>query len=112
MQSVSLARAKIQTPRFRSGLIERGEFEQRLGDALASRRLVLLVAPAGYGKTAALSRHLQRLPSGSALAWLTARALDLSPYTVKRHVVRILDRLDLSSRMQAANWYRTRSFHS
>jgi len=54
MQSVSLARAKIQTPRFRSGLIERGELEQRLGDALASRRLVLLVAPAGYGKTAAL----------------------------------------------------------
>ena len=61
MQSVSLARAKIQAPRFRSGLIEREDLEQHLGDALASRRLVLLVAPAGYGKTAALSRQLQRL---------------------------------------------------
>jgi LuxR family maltose regulon positive regulatory protein len=37
---------------------------------------------------------------------LIARALDLSPHTVKRHVARILDRLDLASRMQAANWYR------
>jgi LuxR family maltose regulon positive regulatory protein len=40
---------------------------------------------------------------------LIARALDLSPHTVKRHVARILDRLDLASRMQAAEWYRTRS---
>jgi LuxR family maltose regulon positive regulatory protein len=37
---------------------------------------------------------------------LIARALDLSPHTIKRHVARILDRLDLSSRLQAANWYR------
>jgi LuxR family transcriptional regulator, maltose regulon positive regulatory protein len=37
---------------------------------------------------------------------LIARALNLSPHTVKRHVARILDRLDLSSRMQAADWYR------
>jgi len=37
---------------------------------------------------------------------LIARTLDLSPHTVKRHVARILDRLDLSSRMQAADWYR------
>jgi LuxR family maltose regulon positive regulatory protein len=36
---------------------------------------------------------------------LIARALDLSPHTVKRHVARILDRLDLSSRGQAAAWY-------
>jgi LuxR family maltose regulon positive regulatory protein len=39
---------------------------------------------------------------------LIARTLNLSPHTVKRHVARILDRLDLASRMQAANWYRTR----
>ena len=37
-----------------------------------------------------------------------ARELDLSPHTVKRHVARILDRLDLASRMQAAAWYRAR----
>jgi LuxR family maltose regulon positive regulatory protein len=38
---------------------------------------------------------------------LIARALNLSPHTVKRHVARILDRLDRSSRMEAAAWYRT-----
>ncbi|WP_198161283.1 LuxR C-terminal-related transcriptional regulator, partial [Variovorax sp. WDL1] len=39
---------------------------------------------------------------------LIARALGLSPHTVKRHVARILDRLDLASRMQAAEWYSAR----
>ncbi len=65
MQSISLSRAKIQAPRFRGGLIEREDLEQHLGDALTNRRLVLLVAPAGYGKTAALSRQLQRLPAAA-----------------------------------------------
>lgn len=34
-----------------------------------------------------------------------ARQLSLSPNTVKRHVARILDRLGVSSRGQAARWY-------
>jgi LuxR family maltose regulon positive regulatory protein len=37
-----------------------------------------------------------------------ARTLDLSPHTVKRHVARILDRLDLSSRGEVAAWYHRR----
>ena len=36
---------------------------------------------------------------------LIARAFDLSPHTVKRHVANILDKLDLRSRGQAAAWY-------
>ncbi|VTU31495.1 ATP-dependent transcriptional activator MalT [Variovorax sp. PBS-H4] len=93
MQSASLARAKIQTPHFRSSLIERGELEQRLGEALASRRLVLLVAPAGYGKTAALSRQLQRLPAGSAVAWLTADEDD-DLQRLLAHLIEALEPLD------------------
>jgi len=93
MHSVSLARAKIQAPRFRSGLIERSELEQHLGDALASRRLVLLVAPAGYGKTAALSRQLQRLPAGCAVAWLTADEED-DLHRFLAHVIEALEPLD------------------
>lgn len=40
-----------------------------------------------------------------------ARLLDLSPHTVKRHVARILDRLAVSSRGQAAAWYLQRTPH-
>ena len=39
---------------------------------------------------------------------LIARAFDLSPHTVKRHVANILDKLDLRSRGQAAAWYHER----
>ena len=93
MQSISLARAKIQTPRFRSGLIERTELEAQLGEALTNRRLVLLVAPAGYGKTAALSRQLQRLPAGCAVAWLTADEED-DLQRLLSHLIEALEPLD------------------
>ncbi|HJS01929.1 MAG TPA: AAA family ATPase, partial [Variovorax sp.] len=93
MQSASLARAKIQTPRFRSGLIERSELEHQLGDALINRRLVLLVAPAGYGKTAALSRQLQQLPPGCAVAWLTTDEED-DLQRLLSHLIEALEPLD------------------
>lgn len=49
---------------------------------------------------------LQRLASGDSNK-VIAQALELSPNTVKRHVARILDRLGVSSRGEAANMYRT-----
>ena len=66
------ALAKIQAPRLRPGLIERPRLEAALGRALQQRRVTLLQAPAGFGKTSALTRQLRQLPSGSALAWVTA----------------------------------------
>jgi LuxR family maltose regulon positive regulatory protein len=36
---------------------------------------------------------------------LIARALELSPHTVKRHVANVLAKLGLASRGQAALWY-------
>ncbi|GAA4339701.1 hypothetical protein GCM10023165_19240 [Variovorax defluvii] len=89
----SFARAKIQTPRFRSSLIERSELEQQLGSALADHRLVLLVAPAGYGKTAALSRQLERLPAGYDVAWVTADEEDDLPRLLS-HLIEALEPLD------------------
>ncbi len=63
---------KIQPPRPRPGLIARVRLEKRLADALADRRLTLLCAPAGFGKTAALTRQIAQLPKGTALAWVAA----------------------------------------
>ena len=66
------ALAKIQPPRPRIGLIERPRLEQALGRALQQQRVVLLVAPAGYGKTAVLTRLIRQLPEDCALAWICA----------------------------------------
>ncbi len=68
---MSFARTKIQAPRPRPGWVERPALEARLDAALQRHRLVLFSAPAGFGKTAALSRQLARLPVGSALAWVS-----------------------------------------
>ncbi|HMO46230.1 MAG TPA: LuxR C-terminal-related transcriptional regulator [Rubrivivax sp.] len=66
------ALAKIQPPRPRVGLVERPALEQALQRALQEQQLLLLVAPAGYGKTAVLTRLIRQLPEGCALAWLCA----------------------------------------
>lgn len=73
------ALTKIRTPTFRAGLVERAELERRLGVALLKQRLVLLVAPAGFGKTAALSRQLSLLPPGCVSAWIAADEQDDLP---------------------------------
>ncbi|MFO1270339.1 MAG: helix-turn-helix transcriptional regulator [Rubrivivax sp.] len=48
---------------------------------------------------------LERIAAGDSNK-LIARAFDLSPHTVKRHVANILDKLGAESRGQAAAWYR------
>ncbi|HMO48411.1 MAG TPA: LuxR C-terminal-related transcriptional regulator [Rubrivivax sp.] len=68
---MSFARTKIQPPRQRPGSIARPALEARLDAALRLQRLVLVIAPAGFGKTAALTRQIARLPEGSALAWVS-----------------------------------------
>jgi LuxR family maltose regulon positive regulatory protein len=70
--------------------------------------------PAGAGSTVAsceLSARelevLERIAAGDSNK-LIARAFDLSPHTVKRHVANILDKLGVASRGQAAAWHRAR----
>ena len=50
--------------------------QARLADALLNRRVVLLCAPAGYGKTTALAHEIARLPPEHAVAWISADAGD------------------------------------
>ena len=65
---------------------------------------------AGPGREAAVLSErerdvLERIAAGDSNK-LIARAFELSPHTVKRHVANILDKLDLRSRGQAAAWFR------
>jgi ATP/maltotriose-dependent transcriptional regulator MalT len=69
---MNFARTKIQPPRPRAAFVERVELQARLRDALLHRRLVLLCAPAGYGKTALLAQEVARLAADAAVAWVSA----------------------------------------
>ena len=68
----AFARAKIQQPRLRIEQLERPALEQRLEHALGARALVLVSAPAGYGKTVLVSRVLGRCALRHAVAWVSA----------------------------------------
>ena len=59
-----------------------------------------------FGQTTLSQRErevLQRIAAGDSNKMI-ARALDLSPHTVKRHVANSLDKLGARSRSQAAAW--------
>ena len=68
---MSFARTKIQPPRQRPGSVARPALEARIDRALHEQRVLLFTAPAGFGKTAALTRQIARLPAGCALAWIS-----------------------------------------
>lgn len=71
MQATRFALTKIQPPRPRAGLVERAALEQRLAAALNGARLVLLCTPAGFGKTALLTRVLAGRAVDAPLAWVS-----------------------------------------
>jgi LuxR family transcriptional regulator, maltose regulon positive regulatory protein len=98
---VTFAKTKIQPPRLRSDLITRPALDSALAKALADRRLTLILAPAGWGKTSALARQLQRLPVDTALAWVSADADDDVPRFVAG-LTAALEPLDLPWRVAPA----------
>lgn len=77
---MNFARTKIQPPRPRGRvLLARPRVDGPLREALATQRLVLVSAPAGYGKSALMARQLQDLSAGTALAWVAADVGDDLP---------------------------------
>ena len=67
---------KIQPPRPRPGWIARPRLESRFAAAIGTHRLVLVSAPAGFGKTALLARQVHALAGDTALAWIAADSGD------------------------------------
>ena len=84
--------AKIQRPVHRDGLIAR----TRLLDALAATpdraSLILLTAPAGYGKTTVLSQWAAE--DSREFAWVTVDEADGDPVRLAGHVALALHRIE------------------
>ena len=68
-------------------------------------------APAPLALSSRECEVLERIAAGDSNKMI-ARALALSPHTVKRHVANILDKLNLRSRGQAAAWWLTQRHHA
>ena len=81
--------------------------QARRSDAAEPAPRPLALASAGGDLTEREFEVLARIAAGDSNK-LIARALELSPFTVKRHVANILDKLGLASRGQAAAWWRER----
>jgi LuxR family transcriptional regulator, maltose regulon positive regulatory protein len=83
-----LLSTKLHAPGARPGFVSRSRLTERLDEALG-RGLVLVCAPAGYGKTALLAgwaRHRER-----PVAWLSLDAGDNDPARFWRHALAALD---------------------
>ena len=85
----ALLATKLHIPRPQPGFVPRPRLVEALGEGLA-RRLILVCAPAGFGKTTLLADWA---PSGNRpVAWLSLDSADNDPVRLWRYVVAALDR--------------------
>ena len=83
-----LLATKLHVPRSRPGLVPRPRLTAKLGDGL-NRGLVLVAAPAGYGKSVLLSEWARDM--ARPVAWLSLDEGDNDPVRFWRHVLAALD---------------------
>ncbi|MDR7252292.1 LuxR family maltose regulon positive regulatory protein [Nocardioides sp. BE266] len=77
--------AKLRVPRSRRGLVARSRLTDRLATDGPMPRLVLVAAPAGFGKTTLLTQWLAS--SGARVAWLSLDAGDADLRRFLTHLV-------------------------
>jgi LuxR family maltose regulon positive regulatory protein len=85
-----LLATKLHVPRLRPGFVPRPRLVEALDEGLA-RRLILVDAPAGFGKTALLADWARR--GNRLVAWLSLDAGDNDPARFWRHAIAALDRV-------------------
>src|SRR6516165_1583830 len=83
-----LLATKLHVPRPQPGFVARSRLVRALGEALA-RQLVLVCAPAGFGKTALLADWVRS--SSLPVAWVSLDPGDNDPARFWRHAVAALD---------------------
>jgi LuxR family maltose regulon positive regulatory protein len=82
--SMPLLATKLHIPRRAEGLVERSGLLEQL-DAIRTRRLTLISAPAGFGKTTLLADWAAR--AGYPTAWLSLDANDNDPQRFLQYVI-------------------------
>ena len=88
-----LLATKLQVPRSRPGLVSRRRLADQLEEGL-NRGLVLVAAPAGYGKSVLLSEWVRRLAwpaTGGGASWLRC-APPISGSTLTKRPTSVLER--------------------
>jgi LuxR family transcriptional regulator, maltose regulon positive regulatory protein len=82
--SLPLLATKLHIPRRAEGLVERSELLDQL-DGIRTRRLTLISAPAGFGKTTLLADWAAR--TGFPTAWLSLDANDNEPQRFLSYII-------------------------
>lgn len=87
-----IVQTKLQPPRLRPDLVQRSLLLAGLREAITSRQLTLVSAPAGYGKTTLLASLLQAYPDLSCV-WLSLDNEDNDPTGFLSALIAALKRL-------------------
>ncbi len=94
-----LLRTKLYIPSPQPGLVVRPRLLQRMGEG---RRLTLVSAPAGFGKTTLLSNWLSSSPE--TVAWVSLDAKDNNPVQFWTYVVAALQTVDANVGQMAQHY--------
>ncbi|MCY1328500.1 HTH-type transcriptional regulator MalT [compost metagenome] len=85
--SARLRRTKLQPPPVRSAALQRADLLARIREGAAAR-LILVHAPAGFGKSTIMRQAFETLPAaGRAVAWLTLDDADNDAARFVSHLV-------------------------
>jgi LuxR family maltose regulon positive regulatory protein len=83
---VRLLRSKLAPPQARKGIASRGQVLDRLR-AGRGRKLTLVCAPAGYGKTTVLAQWCEADRSRTPFVWMSADESDSDPVRLWSHLI-------------------------
>ena len=102
--------SNLRPPQYRIGLIDRPRLTE-LMDRAADHRLLIMHAPAGFGKTTTLYQWIRRLPVGATtVCWLSASPEDSDPFRLIYDLQCAL--AEGRRRADAAGGAANRSFHT
>jgi LuxR family transcriptional regulator, maltose regulon positive regulatory protein len=98
--SSEIVKNKLSPPSPRIEEVPRPELLELL-DAGSVRKLTLISAPAGYGKTTPLSQWRRSQEPDLPFAWVSLDEQDNDPIRLWKHIIEALDRVTPEGRFEA-----------